>query len=109
METTINSTDIPIRKLLNHESDAYFKVMHDYFLSACTNDDRERKIQEAQAQQDFPEFFSPEYFAKCTYWVVEIEGKMLGGIGLKPDKEDHSIEWINGFALDPSLRGKGIG
>ena len=34
---------------------------------------------------------------------------MLGGIGLKPDKEDHSVEWVNGFAVDPSLRGMGIG
>ena len=49
METAIKSIDIPIRRLLNHESDAYFKVMHDYFLSACSNDDRERKIQEALA------------------------------------------------------------
>ena len=34
---------------------------------------------------------------------------MLGGIGLKPDKEDHSVEWVNGFTVDPSLRGMGIG
>ena len=34
---------------------------------------------------------------------------MQGGIGLKSDKEDHSIELINGFALDPSLRGMGMG
>ena len=34
---------------------------------------------------------------------------MVGGIGLKPDKEDQSVEWINGFALDSSLRGMGIG
>lgn len=44
METVFKSTDVPIRRLLNHESDAYYKVMHDLFLSACTNDDRERKI-----------------------------------------------------------------
>jgi GNAT superfamily N-acetyltransferase len=34
---------------------------------------------------------------------------MVGGIGLKPDKEDQSVEWINGFALNSSLRGMGIG
>ena len=69
----------------------------------------ERENQISDLETDFPQLYSREVFNQGKFWVTIANEKIVGTIGLMPDKYTEVITWLNTFSVAKDMRGKGLG